>query len=149
MLSFSPREIETKILHFARFSPELLPSCMVSRQFRCEGCGLGDQGSCILLQEKEFLSLLRWKISNLSRLIENDVTDDLVVALVEVFESQGSALHMDKVLGLLLRQKPHLEVSLSQLKSALKGNPAFFKETDANVFVLSPDATEEHEAQTE
>ena len=137
MFSFNPRDIEAKILHFARYSPELLPSCMVSLQFRCEGCSLGDQGSCILLQETDFLSLLRWKILNLSRLTENDISDDLVVALVEVFESQGSALHVDKVLSLLLRQKPQLIISLSQLKSVLKSNSAFFKETDANVFVLN------------
>lgn len=149
MFSFNPRDIEAKILHFARYSPELLPSCMVSPQFRCEGCGLGDQSSCILLQETDFLSLLRWKILNLSRLTENDISDDLVVALVEVFESQGSALHVDKVLSLLLRQNPQLRISLSQLKSALKSNPAFFEETDANVFTLNTDAPEEHEAQTE
>ncbi len=149
MFSFNPRDIEAKILHFARYSPELLPSCMVSPQFRCEGCGLGDQGSCILLQDTDFLSLLRWKILNLSKLTENDISDDLVVALVEVFESQGSALHVDKVLSLLLRQKPQLRISLSQLKSALKSNSAFFKETDANVFTLNSDAPEEHEAQTE
>ena len=145
----SPRAIETRILHLARYSPELLPSCVVSLQFSCEGCELGDQGSCILLQEKDFLSQLRWKILNLSRLVENDVSDDLIIALVEVFESQGSALHIDKVLSLLLRQKPQLGVNLSQLKSALKGNPSFYKETDANVFVLSTETTEEHEVQTE
>ena len=139
MFALRPKAIETRILHLARYSPELLPSCVVSLQFNCEGCEFGDQGSCILLQEKDFISLLRWKISNLSRLVENDISDDLIVALVEVFESQGSALHRDKVHSLLLRQKPQLGVSLShsELKSVLKGNPLLFREIGANVFVLN------------
>jgi len=97
----------------------------------------------------DFLSLLRWKILNLSGLPENDISDDLVVDLVEVFESQGSALHVDKVLSLLLRQKPQQKINLSQLKNTLRNNPALFKENNVNVFTLNSDTTEENEVQSE
>lgn len=137
MFILSPRDIETRILNYARYSPALLPSCMVSLQFRCEGCSLGDKDLCILLQDTDFLSLLRWKILNLSKLADNDIPDDLVISLIEVFESQGSALHVDKILGLLLRQKPQLKTNLTQIKIALKSNPELFQETDTNVFFLN------------
>ncbi len=149
MFSLNPRDIEARILHFARCEPERLPSCMTSRQLNCEGCRLGDQSSCVLLQDTDFLSLLRWKILNLTRLIEPDITDDLVISLVEVFESQGSALHIDKILSLLIRQKQQQRIDLAQLKSTLKHNPEFFKETNTNVFILNSEEREEYERQTE
>ena len=103
----------------------------------------------MLLLDADFLSLLRWKVLNPSGFVEDDITDDLVVDLVEVFESQGSALHVDKVLSLLLRQKPQLKISLSQLKNALRNNPAIFKENDVNVFTLNSDTTEENDMEPE
>lgn len=149
MFVTNPREIEAKILNLARYFPERLPPCMVSQRFRCGRCELGDRSSCILLMDVDFLSLLRWKILNLSGLPENDISDDLVVDLVEVFESQGSALHVDKVLSLLLRQKPQQKINLSQLKNTLRNNPALFKENNVNVFTLNSDTTEENEVQSE
>ena len=137
MFAPSPRDIETRILNLGRYSPELLPSCIVSVQFRCEGCSFGDKDLCILLQDTDFLRLLRWKILNLSKLTDNDISDDLVISLIEVIESQGSALHVDKILGLLLHQKPQLRINLAQIKSALTSNPELFQETDANVFFLN------------
>jgi len=115
---------------------------MVSPQFHCEGCSLGEKDLCILLQDADFLSLLRWKILNLSKLADNDISDDLVISLIEVFESQGSALHIDKILALMQRQKPHLKTNLAQIKIALKSNPELFQETDISVFFLNSSGEE-------
>ncbi len=139
MFILSPKDIEIRILNDARESTGLLPSCMVSRQFNCEGCSLSERDLCVLQQDTDFLSLLRWKVSNLSKLVDYDTSDDLVISIIEVFESQGSALHVDKVLGLLLRQKPQLKINLSQIKKALKSNPEIFQEKDDNVYFLNRD----------
>jgi len=139
MFILSPKDIEIRILNDARESPGSLPPCMVSRQFSCEGCSLSEKDLCILQQDADFLSLLRWKISNLSKLADDDISDDVVISIIEVFESQGSALHVDKVLGLLLRQKPQLRINLTQIKKTLKSNPEIFQEKDTNVYFLSND----------
>jgi len=145
MISFDSRGLEARILSLARYSPELLPPCFDSLEFQCETCWIDDKDTCILLHDPDFLSLLRWKVSNLSRVAENVELDDLVVVLLEVFESQGSALHVDKILGLLRRQNTELKMGSAQLKRVLKDNPELFKEMDANVFLLNSDLGEQRE----
>ena len=135
----SPKSTERRILMLALNCRGGLPSCMISQQFGCQGCEVGEGDSCILLQEPELLSLLRWRIVNLPRLIEDDVSYDLVLALVEVFESQGSALHIEKAYSLLLRERPDLEIDLQQLKRTLSSNSQLFRQTDTNVFDLVTD----------
>ena len=147
MFRLNPKHIETRVLHLARYLPELLPACIDSIQFHCDNCSVGDEDTCILVQDPDFLSLLRWKVLNLSRLPENAVSEDLVMLLLQVFESQGSALHVDKILGLLQRQNPDLKIISAQVRSVLKDNPEFFEEIDANVFVLNSDVGEPQETQ--
>ncbi|OQC18258.1 MAG: hypothetical protein BWX72_00142 [Firmicutes bacterium ADurb.Bin080] len=146
MFSCNPRGIEAEIMYFARHSPELLPSCMVYQKFSCIDCQYGNKESCILLKDSDFLSLLRWKVVNLSKIAKNeDVSDDIVICIIDVFESHGSALHVDKVLGLLLRQNSHLKINIAQLKKILKNNPTIFKDNDNNIFTLNFEETRTYE----
>lgn len=108
---------------------------MTAQQFGCDGCELGDEGSCVILLDPQFLSLLRWKLSHLTTLAA-DLSHDLVPALAELLESRGSALHVDKIYSLLQRENPELAIDLSQLRNTLRNNARVFRETNTDVFVL-------------
>jgi hypothetical protein len=142
MFGFSPKKIEAYVLSLAKYSPELLPPCIDSKQFDCDHCAIGDRNSCVVVLNEDFLSLLRWKVSHLSNLTEEDHADELLMNLVEVFESQGSALHLDKILSLMKKQNSNLNISVTHLRKMLKDNAEFFNETDPNVFVLKLDHTD-------
>ena len=137
MFILSPKQIEIRILKYARESPDLLPSCMISRDFICKRCSLGENNNCILQIDGDFLSLLRWKISNLTKLADYDIPDNLSASIIEIFDSQGSALHVDKILSLFLRQNHPSRVNLTQIKKVLKSNPHIFKEKYTDVYYLN------------
>ena len=138
MFSINPKNIEARILNLARYSAEQLPPCFYSLRFQCMNCSIGNEDTCILAHNPDFLSLLRWKVSNLPRFAEEDISVDLVMFLLQVFQSQGSALHLDKVLALLRRQNPELVIDSIKVKRVLKDNPELFKEIRANVFEFNP-----------
>lgn len=138
----NPKTIEARIMSLARYHPGYLPACLVSAQFFCEDCSIDDEHSCLLLHNPDFLSLLRWRVLNLSRQTQDVTSDDLLLDLMAVFESQGSALHIDKILALLHQQNPELEIDLNQLRRALRAYSPFFEERGAGVFIPRPDQGE-------
>jgi len=70
-------------------------------------------------------------------MFEDAKPDEIIMNMIQVFESQGSALHVDKIMSLLRRQTSDLKISDASIKKVLKGNPEIFKEMDSNVFMLN------------
>lgn len=102
-LSENPTGVEHKVLQIARTSDSSLPDCMRHRYFKCVYCTLADESTCLLAQDQEFASYLRYKVSEELRLRE---------LIRTVIREHGRPMYWDIIVSMVQARNPGISTHM-------------------------------------
>lgn len=87
------------MLSIARTDASLLPECIRSRHYDCIDCQVMNHDSCILARDEDFVSYLRYRVSEDFRL------RDLIR---EVVKEHGRPMYWDIIASMVRARHPHV-----------------------------------------
>jgi hypothetical protein len=95
--SYSATHAEHIVLSIARTDVSLLPECIRSRHYDCIDCLVANPDTCLLARDKDFVSYLRYQVSEDYRL--RDV-------IREVIREHGRPMYWDIIASMVRARHP-------------------------------------------
>jgi len=125
-LSYSAPHAEHIVLSIARTDASLLPECIRSRHYDCVDCQVMNHDSCILARDEDFVSYLRYRVS------EDFWLRDLIR---EVIKEHGRPMYWDIIASMVRARHP--QVSEQMVYTLLSSYKAYFAKFDVGVYGLA------------
>lgn len=135
----TPQSLERYLINIAISNPELLPNCMLVEDFKCSGCRIEKSRTCLIYNDWEFRSLLKYRLTNLSHsLIGIDARKEksIIDAVVTILQEHGLPLHLDKIHRMLSDRYPELQVNRNQIAIIIVKNNDVFEKIGLAVYTV-------------